>query len=67
MTTRSRAKIKVAKDRDELRRLAAELIARKIETAIQTRGACSLALSGGSTPGPVYEELGESELASKIS
>ena len=66
MTTRSRLKVKVAKDRDDLRRLAAELIARKIESAVLARGACSLALSGGSTPGPVYEELGESDLAAKI-
>jgi len=67
MTTRSRLMVKVAKDRDDLRRLAAQLIARKIESAILARGTCSLALSGGSTPGPVYEELGESDLASTIS
>jgi len=67
MTTRSRLKVKVAKDRDELRRLAAELIARKIETAVLARGVCSLALSGGSTPGPVYEELGSSDLSEMIS
>ncbi len=67
MTTRTRLKVQVAKDRGELRRLAAELIARKIESAIRARGVCSLALSGGSTPGPVYEELGESDLAETIS
>jgi 6-phosphogluconolactonase len=67
MTTRSRLKVRVAKDRGELRRLAAELIVRKIESAILTRGVCSMALSGGSTPGPVYEEIGESDLSSKIS
>ncbi|HLY11431.1 MAG TPA: 6-phosphogluconolactonase [Planctomycetota bacterium] len=66
MTTRSRHKIVVAKDRAELRRLAAELLARKIHAAVQARGRCSLALSGGSTPGPVYEELGDSDLAEKI-
>ena len=62
MTTRSRIKLKVAKDRDELRRLAAEAIARKIHSAVDARGICSIALSGGSTPGPVYEELGNSDL-----
>ena len=66
MTTRTRAKLLVAKDRGELRRLAAEVIARKIHAAVQARGLCTMALSGGSTPGPVYEELGESDLAAKI-
>jgi 6-phosphogluconolactonase len=67
LTTRSRLKLRVVKDRDELRRLAAETIAKKIHAAIQVRGVCSIALSGGSTPGPVYEELGGSDLAEKIS
>ncbi|HUR38262.1 MAG TPA: 6-phosphogluconolactonase [Planctomycetota bacterium] len=66
MTTRSRIKLRVAKDKDELRRLAAEVIARKIQSAVQARGRCSIALSGGSTPGPVYEELGNSDLAELI-
>lgn len=66
MTTRSRVKLLVAKDRDELRRLAAETIAKKIQAAVQARGLCSIALSGGTTPGPVYEELGASDLAGKI-
>jgi 6-phosphogluconolactonase len=66
VTTRSRVKLLVAKDRAELRRLAAEVIAKKIHSAVQARGRCSIALSGGSTPGPVYEELGESDLAAKI-
>jgi 6-phosphogluconolactonase len=66
VTTRSRISLRVVKDRDELRRAAAEIIARKIHSAVQARGVCSLALSGGSTPGPVYEELGNSDLAAKI-
>ncbi len=36
---------------------AASLIANQIRKAIAARGRCSLALSGGSTPGPVYERL----------
>lgn len=66
MTTRSRIKLVVAKDMDALRRLAAELIAKRIHFAVQARGRCSLALSGGSTPGPVYEELGNSDLAETV-
>jgi 6-phosphogluconolactonase len=66
VTTRSRHKLIVAKDRDELRRVAAEILARKIHLAAQARGRCILALSGGSTPGPVYEELGDSELSKKV-
>jgi 6-phosphogluconolactonase len=66
MSTRSRVKVQVAKDRDEFRRLGAESIAKKIASAVQSRGRCAVALSGGSTPGPVYEELGNSDLSSKI-
>ncbi|MBI3857829.1 MAG: 6-phosphogluconolactonase [Planctomycetes bacterium] len=66
MTTRSRLKLLVARDREELRRLGAETIGKKIVSAVQARGLCSMALSGGSTPGPVYEELGNSDLAEKI-
>jgi 6-phosphogluconolactonase len=66
VTTRSRVKLLVARDRDELRRLAAETIAKKIISSVQARGVCAIALSGGSTPGPVYQELGTSDLADKI-
>jgi 6-phosphogluconolactonase len=61
VTTRTRLKVHVAKDRDELRRLAAETIAERIRSATDARGSCSIALSGGSTPGPVYEELAKSD------
>jgi 6-phosphogluconolactonase len=67
VTTRTRHKLIVTKDREELRRVAAEILARKIHLAVQARGRCSLALSGGSTPGPVYAELGDSDLAKKVS
>jgi 6-phosphogluconolactonase len=66
MTTRSRVKLKVASDKEQLRRLAAEAISRKIHSAVDARGICSIALSGGSTPGPVYEELGNSDLAEDL-
>lgn len=66
MTTRTRLKLIVAKDRAELRRVAAEILARKIQAAVSARGRCTIALSGGSTPGPVYQELGDSDLARKV-
>ena len=66
MTSRARADLLVLKDRGELRRAAAEVIVDRIRSAAQARGLCAMALSGGSTPGPVYEELGESDLAAKI-
>ncbi len=55
-------RLRVARDKDDLRRLAADLLATEIRAAVVARGVCSLALSGGSTPGPVYEELGNSDL-----
>lgn len=67
MTTRTRHKLVVARDREELPRVAAELLARKIHAAVQARGRCTIALSGGSTPGPVYLELGDSDLSKKVS
>ena len=33
-------------------------ISQRIQSAIQERGRCLIGLSGGSTPGPVYEALG---------
>jgi 6-phosphogluconolactonase len=66
VSTRSRLKMLVAKDRGEFRRLGAETIGKKIAFALQARGRCAIALSGGTTPGPVYEELGNSDLAEKI-
>lgn len=62
MNPRSCQIVRVAADRDELRRLGAKILATNIRSAVQARGRCSLMLSGGSTPGPVYEELGRSAL-----
>lgn len=66
MSTRSRLKVHVAKDPEEFRRLGADAIGKKIIAAIHARGRCSIALSGGSTPGPVYEEIGSSETGAMI-
>ena len=66
MSTRSRLKVMVAKDPQDFRRLGAESIGKKIASAVLARGRCAIAFSGGTTPGPVYEELGGSDLADKI-
>jgi len=42
--------------------LAAERIAAEVRAAIDTHGRCSLALSGGTTPRPVYERLAHPDL-----
>lgn len=44
-------------DARALTRAAAEAIATAIVAAIEARGACRLALAGGSTPRPIYERL----------
>jgi 6-phosphogluconolactonase len=38
---------------------AAELTARRVRRALATRGRASIALSGGSTPGPMFDALAE--------
>ncbi len=43
---------------DEFVRSATTVLERAIVQAIEERGRCVLGLSGGSTPGPVYEQLG---------
>jgi 6-phosphogluconolactonase len=47
----------VAGDRDEHAALAAELIARAIQEAIDQRGVARVALSGGTTPSETYRRL----------
>lgn len=42
--------------------VAADLLAAQIQEAIVARGRCLLAISGGSTPGPVFEELANRSL-----
>lgn len=43
----------------ELTRVAARALAEAIRAALRSQGKCRLALSGGSTPRPVYETLAE--------
>jgi 6-phosphogluconolactonase len=60
-----RSKLIVADPKD-LARTAAEWILKQIQAAARGRGVCTVALSGGSTPRPVYELLGNSDLADKL-
>jgi 6-phosphogluconolactonase len=48
-------------ERDLLKNAAAELTASTLRKAIDERGKAYIALSGGSTPGPVYEKLSGNE------
>jgi 6-phosphogluconolactonase len=52
----------VAKDEDEHATLAAELLARAIQEAIDARGCARVALSGGNTPAPAYRKLATLDL-----
>ncbi len=47
----------VAGSREEHTALAAELLARAIQTAVDERGVARVALSGGTTPGDTYRRL----------
>ena len=65
MDTR-RLKLMIARSESDLARTAAEWILKQAEFAVRARGVCSMGLSGGSTPKPVYEELGNGDLAGKF-
>lgn len=47
-------------DKADYARTAADWILRQAEQAAKARGVCTVALAGGGTPRPVYEELGRS-------
>lgn len=47
----------VARDEEEHSTLAAELLARAIQDAVDARGVARVALSGGNTPAPAYRKL----------
>jgi 6-phosphogluconolactonase len=49
--------VRVCADLADLSRRAADAMARAIIDAVQTRGTCSVVLSGGSTPRPLYRLL----------
>lgn len=54
--------VEVLADKKALLERALELVVAKIADAIATRGQCSIVLSGGSTPKPLYEALAEQAL-----
>ena len=54
--------VEVLPDKKALVERALALILSKAETAIQQRGRFTIALSGGSTPKPLYEAIGKQQL-----
>lgn len=55
-------KVEVLPDQAALIQRSLDLILPKMETVIQERGLCTIALSGGSTPKPLYEALATKQL-----
>ncbi|WP_414622228.1 6-phosphogluconolactonase [Calothrix sp. CCY 0018] len=55
-------KVEVLADKKALVERALSLILSKVEPCIQQRGRFTIALSGGSTPKPLYEALGKQQL-----
>jgi 6-phosphogluconolactonase len=55
--TKMKPDLRVCADLADLSRRAAEAVAGSINGAVQTRGSCSLVLSGGSTPRMLYRLL----------
>jgi 6-phosphogluconolactonase len=58
--------VEIFSDRSELVRAEAERIVTQAKEAIRTRDRCLVALSGGSTPRPLYELLGTPPYATRI-
>jgi 6-phosphogluconolactonase len=54
--------VEILPDKQTLIDRALALILEKIQTALKERGRCTLALSGGSTPKPLYEALSKQSL-----
>lgn len=54
--------VEILPDKTALLDRALELLLSKIQTAIAQNGYCTIALSGGSTPKPLYEKLAEQSL-----
>lgn len=60
------AEVVVVEDAASLAGVAAEWLGLRIEEAVRARGSCAVALSGGSTPRPVYERLARPPLALRL-
>ncbi len=56
------AKVEILPDKDTLVDRAKALIVERLQTAIAERGQATLALSGGSTPKPLYQALAQESL-----
>lgn len=54
--------IEILSDLETLIKRSLEVVLAKIKTAIQERGICTIALSGGSTPKPLYEAIASQDL-----
>ena len=54
--------VEILSDKPALIQRSLELVLTKINTAIATRGQCTIALAGGSTPKPLYEALADRPL-----
>jgi 6-phosphogluconolactonase len=54
--------VEVLPDKAALLQRSLEIVVNKIQTAISERGQCTIALSGGSTPKPLYEQLAAQNL-----
>lgn len=54
--------VNIVADRQALVTQASELIIQKIQTAIAQKGICTIALAGGSTPKPIYENIAQANL-----
>ncbi|MEM9271932.1 MAG: 6-phosphogluconolactonase [Cyanobacteria bacterium P01_F01_bin.143] len=54
--------VEVLADKVSLVERAREIVVDKIQNAIASRGQCSIALAGGSTPKPLYEALAQENL-----
>ncbi len=57
MTIDSRREAYISKTEEEALELCKDLIIKEIQNAILAKGQCSIAISGGKTPLPVFEQL----------
>ncbi|PSB27826.1 6-phosphogluconolactonase [Stenomitos frigidus] len=55
--------VEVLPDKDALIQRSLAIVVDKIQAAIAARGRCTIALAGGSTPKPLYEQLATQNLA----
>lgn len=54
--------IKIVADKNALVTSASDFIINKIKETIANKNICSIALAGGSTPKPIYQNIAQSDL-----